>query len=412
MKITAELCVAIYDFLEKEFNERLDYLEEISKKLNINTDELIKQVKEIVSNDLYSQRKDKDLTLSVESIKILLSTFLDNYKICKELEYHFFLSKIGNDDLSKIKTISLKDYYISCASDMLRFYKKDECKEINTFYIYWNKGKYINLYNMKIDFPEEENYINDILEIYNNIIIVLFINYIFLFKIENNNFNMIFSRSERFKLIKCAKYDSTKILVGSEGNLLIFEKMHNFSLQKIAKYDFRENIRKSYYFFNNMIVVDNNLSIRIFSIDKKFKLTNIKKEFIINKNKLYKICYIKKYNMFILLENYLTGKKIILTDFDKIYDEKKLSIDANFIQEFSENDDFWILMLKEFCKYKVENNKLKLIFNFKIKKIDRFQEHFHILQISDKLYFITGMNGFIIYESEQNDEQNVNNDNN
>ena len=412
MEITAELCVAIYDFLEKEFNERLDYLEEISKKLNINTDELIKQVKEIVSNDLYSQRKDKDLTLSVESIKILLSTFLDNYKICKELEYHFFLSKIGNDDLSKIKTISLKDYYISCASDMLRLYKKDECKEINTFYIYWNKGKYINLYNMKIDFPEEENYINDILEIYNNIIIVLFINYIFLFKIENNNFNMIFSRSERFKLIKCAKYDSTKILVGSEGNLLIFEKMHNFSLQKIAKYDFRENIRKSYYFFNNMIVVDNNLSIRIFSIDKKFKLTNIKKEFIINKNKLYKICYIKKYNMFILLENYLTGKKIILTDFDKIYDEKKLSIDANFIQEFSENDDFWILMLKEFCKYKVENNKLKLIFNFKIKKIDRFQEHFHILQISDKLYFITGMNGFIIYESEQNDEQNVNNDNN
>ena len=114
----------------------------------------------------------------------------------------------------------------------------------------------------------------------------------------------------------------------------------------------------------------------------------------------------KKFNMFVLLENYLTKKKIILTDFDKIYDEKKISNNANFIQEFSENHEFWLLLLEELCKYKVENNELKLIFNVKINKNDFFQDHFHNLQISDKLYFITGMNGFTIYEYEQNDEKN------
>lgn len=406
MNITAELLFALYDFIEKDFNEKLDYLDEISKKLNKSTDELIKQIKEIVSHDLYSERKDKDLTLSVESIKTLFNTFLEYYKKCKEVQYHFILSEFQEADLSRIKTISLKDYYISCASDMLRLYKKNECKEINNFFLYSKKGKYIKLYDMEINFPEPENSINDILEIYKNIIIVLFINFIFVFKIENNTFNMINSTRERFKLVKCGKYENTKILVGSKGNLLIFEKNYNFSLQKIANYDFGENYRKNYYFFNKMIVVNNNISIRIFSIDKKLKLTNIKKEFKIHKNKRYKICYMKKFNMFVLLENYLIKKKIILTDFDKIYDEKKVSNNANFIQEFSENHEFWLLLLEELSKYKVENNELKLIFNVKINKNDFFQDHFHNLQISDKLYFITGMNGFIIYEYEQNDEKN------
>ena len=92
MNITAELCFALYDFIEKDFNEKLDYLDEISKKLNKSSDELIKQIKEIVSHDLYSERKDKDLTLSVESIKTLFNTFLEYYKKCKEVQYLFILS--------------------------------------------------------------------------------------------------------------------------------------------------------------------------------------------------------------------------------------------------------------------------------------------------------------------------------
>ena len=101
----------------------------------------------------------------------------------------FYFIEFQEADLSRIKTISLKDYYISCASDMLRLYKKNECKEINKFFLYSKKGKYIKLYDMKINFPEPENSINDILEIYKNIIIVLFINFIFVFKVENNTFN-------------------------------------------------------------------------------------------------------------------------------------------------------------------------------------------------------------------------------
>lgn len=404
MNITAELCITLYDFTQKDIYEQFEYLDEIPKKLNMSIDDFIKHIKEIDSNNLYSKRKDKDLTIRDDLIKSLFNDFLKYYKFCHELKYQFFLSQFNDTDLAKIKTISLKDYYISCASDMLRLYKKNECQEINKFFLYSNKGKYINLYDMKINFPEQENYINDILEIYKNSIVVLFINYIFEFKIESNNFNMISSRRERYKLVKCAKYDKSTILVGSEFNLMIFEKMDNFSLQKIANYDLGNNYRKNFYFFNKMIVVNNNVSIQIFSFDKKYKLTNIKKEFIIKKNKRYKICYMKKINMFVLLENYFLLKKLILTDFDKVYEEKKISINANFIQEYSENDEFWILLLESFCKYKIENNEFKLIFNVKIKKSECYQDHFHILKISENLYFITGMNGFTIYEYDQKDE--------
>ena len=78
----------------------------------------------------------------MESIKTLFNTFLEYYKKCKEVQYHFILSEFQEADLSRIKTISLKDYYISCASDMLRLYKKNECKEINKFFLFKKRKIY------------------------------------------------------------------------------------------------------------------------------------------------------------------------------------------------------------------------------------------------------------------------------
>ena len=52
---------------------------------------------------------------------------------------------------------------------------------------------------MNIKYAQDENYINDILEIANNEIIILFINLMFLFKIENDDFHMINLTQERNK---------------------------------------------------------------------------------------------------------------------------------------------------------------------------------------------------------------------
>ena len=204
----------------------------------------------------------------------------------------------------------------------------------------------------------------------------------FLFNIENNIFNVIKYIKENYKLLKCSKYDKTKIIIGSEKNLLIYEILDNFILQKITIIELGNIYRKNYYFFNKIIVVDDNETIQLFSINKNFKVKKIKKDYIIKNNLRIKICYIKKINMFVLLENCLTIKKLILTDFIEVYDEIKISYKANYIQEFSQTDEFLLLFFESLSKYKIENNKFKLIFTVKIDKNGKFPGHDHIMQIS------------------------------
>ena len=128
MIITKELCIDLYEFLQIKDNiKKSEYLDKISAKLNISIDNLIEQIKEINSKQLFLEKKDKDLNLSEDSIKTLFSLFLDNYKSFSKLIFFFEFSRCNEEDLSRIKTIELKDYYISCASDNLRLYKKEEC---------------------------------------------------------------------------------------------------------------------------------------------------------------------------------------------------------------------------------------------------------------------------------------------
>ena len=405
MIITTELVISLYEFIKIEIVAKFDYLDEITKKLNLTTEEFIIQIKEIVSKKLYLERKDKDLDVSESFLQNLFNLFLENYNLYDELRANFILSQFSEEDLGKIKTIELKNFYISVIADQLRLYNKKEFVKDDNILLNKKNGIIINLYDMHIDFAEPENYINDMLEVSDKLIIVLFINLMFLFNIENNNFNLIKFIKEKYKLVKCCKFDKAKILIGTENNLLIYEILDNYVLQKIAIIEFGVNLRKNYYFFNKIIVVNNKETIQLFSIDKKFKLTKIKKDYIINKNTRIKICYIKKINKFVLLENCLLArKKLILTDFDKVYDEIKVSTKANYIQEFSQNDEFLLLFIDNFSKYKIENNKFKLIFSVKINRKDKFLDNFHILNISDDWYFITGYTGYIIYKYDKKDE--------
>ena len=180
----------------------------------------------------------------------LFKLFLEHYTLSNELKRHFILSEYIEEDMSKIKTIELKKYYISAASDQLKLYKKNELPQEDSFLLPAKNRIYINLYEMDINFAQPENYINDMLEISDNLLIVLFINLIFLFNIENNEFNMIKLLQERYKLVKCCKYDKTKIMIGSEKNLLVYEILDNFALQKIAIIELGIEYRKNYYFFN------------------------------------------------------------------------------------------------------------------------------------------------------------------
>jgi len=408
MIITKELCIDLYEFLQiKDDIKKSEYLDKISAKLNISIDNLIEQIKEINSKKLFLEKKDKDLNLSEDSIETLFSLFLDNYKSFSKLIFFFELSRCNEEDLSRIKTIELKDYYISCASDNLRLYKKEECNELNYFFYYYNKGKNINLYDMKIKYVQDENYINDILEIAHNEIIVLFINLMFLFKIENDDFKMINYTQERYKLVKCKKYNEKQIIVGSEGYILVYEKKYNYSFQKIAIYNLNNKYRKNYYFFNKIIMVNTYESIELFFIDKKFRLTKIKKDYIIPKYTRIKVCYMKKINMFVLLKNTLGKQSLILTDFENIYDEIMAPLYACNIQEYSKTDEFLLLFLEYFGKYKIENNKIKIVFLVKIKCNNNFKDFIHIKQISDDKYFITGMNGYLIYRYDKNDEKDL-----
>ena len=145
-------------------------------------------------------------------------------------------------------------------------------------------------------------------------------NFIFIFRIENNDFNRINLIKEKYYLLKCSKYDNKKIIVGSTSNLLIYQKNNAYSLQKAAKIRIWINII-NYYFFNKMIVINDKKCIKVFSIDKKFKLSNIKYDYIIKKYTRIKLCYMIKLDIFVLLEQSLSRYKLILTDFDKIYDE-------------------------------------------------------------------------------------------
>ena len=404
MIITRELVLSLYKFAEKEIYEKFDYLDEITKKLNISTEEFISQIKEIVTKKLYLAKKDKDLDVDENFLKIIFNLFLNQYTICDELRKRL---QYYEEDLDKINTIELKDYYISSSSSHLKLYKKDDFVKKDNFFS--GVKIYINLYEMHINFDEPENDINDMLGISDNLVIVLFINLMFLFNIENNIFNVIKYIKENYKLLKCSKYDKTKIMIGSEKNLLIYEILDNFILQKITIIELGNIYRKNYYFFNKIIVVDDNETIQLFSINKNFKVKKIKKDYIIKNNLRIKICYIKKINMFVLLENCLTIKKLILTDFIKVYDEIKISYKANYIQEFSQTDEFLLLFFESLSKYKIENNKFKLIFTVKIDKNGKFPiGHDHIMQISYDLYFITGMNGYLIYKYDKKDEINSN----
>ena len=404
MIITTELVISLYEFIKIEIVAKFDYLDEITKKLNLTTEEFIIQIKEIVSKKLYLERKDKDLDVSESFLQNLFNLFLENYNLYDELRANFILSQFSEEDLGKIKTIELKNFYISVIADQLRLYNKKEFVKDDNILLNKKNGIIINLYDMHIDFAEPENYINDMLEVSDKLIIVLFINLMFLFNIENNNFNLIKFIKEKYKLVKCCKFDKAKILIGTENNLLIYEILDNYVLQKIAIIEFGVNLRKNYYFFNKIIVVNNKEAIQLFSIDKKFKLTKIKKD-LINKNTRIKICYIKKKKKFVLLENCLLArKKLILTDFDKVYDEIKVSTKANYIQEFSQNDEFLLLFIDNFSKYKIENNKFKLIFSVKINRKDKLLDNNHILQISEDFYFIAGFTGNIIYKYDKKDE--------
>lgn len=404
MLITKELILYIYNYIEiKDIQKRFEYLDEISKKLNINIDNLVSQIKEINSKNLYEEKKEKDLDFSIDTLKSLFNIFLEIYEACQKIKVSFILNEYSYYDLSRIKSIELKDYYISTACAQISSYKKVEFNVKDNLY-FLKKEKSIDLYEMKIDFAQYEEYISDIMEIADNIIIVLFINFIFIFRIENNDFNRINFIKEKYYLLKCSKYDNKKIIVGSTSNLLIYQKNNDYSLQKVAKIRIWMNII-NYYFFNKMIVINDKKCIKVFSIDKKFKLSNIKYDYVIKKYTRIKLCYMKKFDMFVLLEQYLSRQKLILTDFDKTYDEIIISYSSLNIQEFSKNDEFLVLYLEHFSKYKIENNKFKVIFMINIeKKNNIFKDNFHIFQISNDLYFITGMNACFIYKYNKNNE--------
>ena len=106
-----------------------------------------------------------------------------------------------------------------------------------------------------------------------------------------------------------------------------------------------------------MIIINDKKCIKVFSIDKKFKLSNIKYDYIIRKYTRIKLCYMIKLDIFVLLEQSLSRYKLILTDFDKIYDEIIISYSSLNIQEFSKNDEFLVLHLEHFSKYKIENKR-------------------------------------------------------
>ena len=112
----------------------------------------------------------------------------------------------------------------------------------------------------------------------------------------------------------------------------------------------------------------------------------------------------KKIKKFILLEDCLCRKKLILTDFDKTFDEIIISSLSHNIQEYSKDDEFLVLELDYFSKYKIENNKFKFVFQIHIIKVDKFQDNDNIFQISDDLYLITGMNVTVIYKYNKKDE--------
>ena len=199
MIITKELVISLYDYTKKDIENKFDYLDEITKKLNISTEEFITQIEEIVSQNLYLEKKEKDLNVSESVLDTLFKLFLEHYTLSNELKRHFILSEYIEEDMSKIKTIELKKYYISAASDQLKLYKKNELPQEDSFLLPAKNRIYINLYEMDINFAQPENYINDVLEISDNLVIVLFINLIFLFNIENNEFNMIKLLQERYK---------------------------------------------------------------------------------------------------------------------------------------------------------------------------------------------------------------------
>ena len=405
MIISKDLFFFLYNFLQiEDISDAFDYLENIPKELNINSNDLIKQIKEIDSNDLYLEKKDKEFDISLDLIKKIFNLFLNKYKLFSMMKDNFIISQFRENDLNCIKTIELKDYFISCSGDQLRLYKKKECQEINKYFLYYEKEKYINLYDLNIKYPEEENFINDIMEISNNEIIFLFINLLFLFRIEEDNLKKKSYIKERYKLVKCHKYYGTKIMIGSEANIFIFERKNNF-FQKIANYNIGNNFRKNYNFYKNLIVVKDHISIQFYSFDKKFKLTKIKKDFNIPKNSRINICYMKKLDMFVLVKNCFNKFKLILTDCDKIYNELKISESIINIQEYSENDQFLLLFTEKFSKYKIVENKFNLIFTITIKKLNPYQDNLFIKQISDEKYFINGMNGYIKYKYDKNDEK-------
>ena len=64
--------------------------------------------------------------------------------------------------------------------------------------------------------------------------------------------------------------------------------------------------------------------------------------------------------MFILLKNTLGKHSLVLTDFENIYDEVMASGYANNIQEYSKTDEFLLLFLEYFGKYKI----MKVIYNY------------------------------------------------
>ena len=81
MIITRELVLSLYKFAEKEIYEKFDYLDEITKKLNISTEEFITQIEEIVSQNLYLEKKEKDLDESESVIDTLFKLFLEHYTL-------------------------------------------------------------------------------------------------------------------------------------------------------------------------------------------------------------------------------------------------------------------------------------------------------------------------------------------
>ena len=409
MNLSKQLFIDIYDFLDKDINETSDYIEKMVKNFNFyNTDDLISQIKEFSSNDKFLDNIEEDLKgLGKDLISSVLKKFITKYDNYKKLEYQFYISHFNEQMLINIKTIELKKYYITCASDQLRLYKKEECIEINKFFIYEDKGKFINFYDMNIKFSEADCSINDMIKFSNNEIIVLFINYMFLFKIENDDLKIICTTNEKYKLIKCYKYNIEQVMVGTTENIVIFSKKNNL-FQKLSVFNLHECYSSffiTYFFFKNLILIYDTKYIRIFSYDKKFKLKKIKKDFKVENNTRIKICYMKKINMFVLMKNTLFQYKLILTDLEKIYDEIKLEIQFYNIQDYSDNDEFILLFSDFFNKYIIENNKFKLKYSFNIKKINIFHQNNHILQISDDLYFVSCISGYYIYKIDKIDDE-------